>query len=270
MEIKYICPHWGSSDLVFEDFAKKVIDAGYDGIEMSLPEDLKEKELIVKTIKDNGLLFIAQHWETVTTDFEAHKKEYRRRIENLASSKPLFINSQTGRDFFSFDQNSELIKMGIDTANKFGIKLLHETHRGKFSFAAHVVAYFIQKIPELRLSFDVSHWCNVAESFLEDQKKNVDLAISRVDHIHSRIGFPEGPQIPDPRVPEWQEAVQIHLSWWEKIVERNRKEGKEIFTITSEFGPFPYMTIMPYTQQPISNQWDINVYMMNLLKEKFP
>ncbi|MDB4584498.1 TIM barrel protein [Draconibacterium sp.] len=269
MKIKFFCPQWGSKHINFPDFVTEVKKSGYDGIEMSLPFEKDEKEYIIKTIKEHNLLYIAQHWETVTTDFEEHKKEYRKRIVNLASANPVLINTQTGKDFFTFEQNAELIRIAYDVANEYGIKLVHETHRGKFSFAAHIVADFITKIPELRIGFDVSHWCAVAETYLHDQQESIDLGISRADHIHARVGFPEGPQIPDPRVPEWQEAVNIHLGWWERIIERNRTEGKEFFTITSEFGPYPYMTILPYTQQPISNQWEINVYMMNMLREKF-
>lgn len=269
MQIKYFCPRWGSSHLPIKVFAEKVKNAGYDGIETSLPLDPKERTRIINTIREFDLLMIAQHHETATTNFSDHKKEYIKRIEMLAQAVPLLINSQTGRDFFSFEQNAELINLANKIANQHGIQLVHETHRGKFSFAAHIVVKFIQQLPELRLAFDVSHWCNVAETFLEDQTQNVELAISRTDHIHARVGFPEGPQIPDPRVPEWQEAVEIHVAWWQKIIERNKQEGKKIFTITPEFGPFPYMTAMPFTQQPISNQWDINVFMMNLLKSRF-
>ena len=268
MVIKFFCPRWGSENLPLEEFVKKVKNAGYDGIEMSLPFEKDEKEFILKTINDQDLLFIAQHWETATINFEAHKKEYRERITNLASANPVLINSQTGKDFFTFDQNAELIAMANEVANTYGVKLVHETHRGKFSFAAHVTAEFIKHLPDLRLCLDISHWCAVAESFLENQQGNVELAISRADHIHARVGYPCGPQIPDPRVPEWQEAVDIHLAWWQKIIERNKKEGKKQFTITAEFGPYPYMTILPFTQQAISSQWDINVYMMNVLREK--
>lgn len=268
MNIKFFCPRWGSENVPFEEFVKKVKNSGYDGIEMSLPFEKDEREFILKTIKNHELLFVAQHWETATTDFEAHKKEYLERITNLASANPMLINSQTGKDFFSFEQNAQLITMAYEIADSYGVKLVHESHRGKFSFAAHVTAEFIKQLPDLRLGFDVSHWCAVAESFLENQQENVELGISRADHIHLRVGFPEGPQIPDPRVPEWQEAVDIHLGWWKRIIERNRMEGKEVLTITSEFGPYPYMTLLPFTQQPISNQWEINEYMMELVREK--
>lgn len=269
MDIKYFCPHWGSKHLDFNEFTINVKNSGYDGVEMSLPLDLKEKESILKAFHDQGLSYIAQHWETVTTDFHEHKREYRERLENLATANPLFINSQTGKDFFTFEQNSELISIASDVSKQYNVKIIHETHRGKFSFAAHITSGYLKEIPNLRLTLDISHWCNVAESFLENQQDNIDLAISRADHIHARVGFPQGPQVTDPRVPEWREAVNIHLGWWKRIIERNRAEGKSVFTITSEFGPFPYMTIQPFTQQPITNQWDVNVYMMTMLKSVF-
>ncbi len=64
--------------------------------------------------------------------------------------------------------------------------------------------HYMEKIPELRITFDVSHWCNVHESLLEDQPETVDMTLQRVDHIHARIGHPEGPQVNDPRAPEWE------------------------------------------------------------------
>lgn len=266
MEIKFFCPWWGSSHLDFNEFVTNVTDAGYDGIEMSLPRNQIEKESIFDSIRKHGLLFIAQHWETATSDFEEHKKEYRSRLVNLATAAPLFINSQTGKDFFSFEQNVELIQIASEVSHQYGVKIIHETHRGKFSFAAHITADYLTRIPDLRIGFDISHWCNVAESYLHDQQAAIELAISRADHIHARVGFPEGPQITDPRDPDWKEAVDIHIGWWKHIVRDRRKEGLPLFTITSEFGPFPYMTIIPFTRQPVASQWEVNVYMMKMLR----
>ena len=56
------------------------------------------------------------------------------------------------------------------------------------------------------------------ETLLEDQRKQFNMALARVDHIHARIGHPEGPQVNDPRAPEWENAVKAHLEWWDKIV----------------------------------------------------
>ena len=70
MEIKFFCPQWGSKHLDFNEFVTNVKNSGYDGVEMSLPLDHVEKEFIVKAVKNRGLSHIAQHWETVTTDFQ--------------------------------------------------------------------------------------------------------------------------------------------------------------------------------------------------------
>lgn len=268
MEFKFFCPLWGSEELEKEAFFRKVKGAGYDGVEMSLPLDQKEKVNILQLIKEYNLGLIAQHYETITSNFQDHKEEYRLRLENLTTANPLFINTQTGKDYFTLEQNIELIEIANEISQKHKIKIIHETHRGKFGFAAHVMEQYLKKLPGLRIGFDVSHWCNVAESFLQDQTDAIDLAISRADHIHARVGFPEGPQVPDPRVPEWQDALQIHMEWWRKIIKINRKAGKKVFTITSEFGPFPYMPILPFSRQPLTSQWDVNVFMKDFLKKE--
>jgi len=266
MKLNFLCPVWGNK-LPFDDFVARVKGAGYDGIEMSLRfGDDAAKRRILKSIFDAELLYVGQHWETVTLDFEQHKNEYVRRLHNLADGKPLLIDSQTGKDFFTFDQNMELVKLARAFSKETGIHVVHETHRGKFTFAAHITEQFLLADPDLRIGADFSHWCNVAESLLENQESALSLAISRADHIHARVGFSEGPQIPDPRAAEWADVLSIHLGWWDRIVGRARQEGREFLCITPEFGPYPYMTILPNSILPIADQWDINVFMMNLLR----
>ena len=62
--------------------------------------------------------------------------------------------------------------------------------------------------------------------------------------------------------------MDAHLAWWDKVVERKKKAGERT-TILTEFGPPLYMQTLPYTLQPLSNQWEINVYMMQLLRKRY-
>lgn len=146
--------------------------------------------------------------------------------------------------------------------------ICHETHRSRILFAAPVARQFIERLPDLKITFDVSHWCNVSESYLQDQEETLSLTLDRVEHIHARIGHPEGPQVNDPRAPEWDEAVKTHFAWWDKIVERKRREGSPV-TFLTEFGPPDYMPTTPYTRQPLADQWAINVHMMHLLRKRY-
>ncbi len=266
-KLQFFCPHWGSESLRFDFFLNKVKQASYDGVEMSLPLDVQERNEMAALIQSHGLKLIAQHWETVDTDFDAHFFNYKRRLNNLASAKPLFINSQTGKDHYTFEQNSKLIEAASQISKDTGILVIHETHRGKFSFAAHVTKTYLEKIPGLQLCLDISHWCCVAETLLEDQPEAITKAIAHTKHIHSRVGFTQGPQVMDPRADEWHQTVQQHLNWWQRVVDSNAAKGHET-TITTEFGPFPYLQQLPYTRKPIYDQWEVNIYMMNLLRSR--
>jgi hypothetical protein len=120
----------------------------------------------------------------------------------------------------------------------------------------------------MKLTLDISHWCVVHESLLKDQKEAVAQALSKTGHIHARVGHQEGPQVTDPRAPEWQDALMAHLAWWDEVVKMKNQQGSAI-TILTEFGPPMYLPVVPYTQQPLANQWDINVYMLNYLRNRY-
>ncbi len=255
----------------YDTFLENVKRAGYDGVEMGLPFELSEVEKSERLagLKAHGLAFIGQHWQTIEPDFNVHLRVFEKHLFSIASGKPLFINSQTGKDYYSRQQNMILINRANEISRETGIKIIHETHRGKWSFAAHITKEYLTKHPDIRITFDASHWCNVAESMLADQQEAIDLAIKHADHIHARVGFQEGPQVNDPRAPEWKNELDTHLSWWDQIVDLHRKKGTEVLTITPEFGAPPYLPLLPYTRQPIADQWEINVFMMNLLADRY-
>jgi hypothetical protein len=211
-----------------------------------------------------GLKIIPQHFDTYESDFNKHHDLFCQWIEKLKHYPCSTINSQTGKDFFSFDQNKKLIEVAIGS----GLNIVHETHRNKFSFAAHITKEYLQQLPGLRITLDASHWVCVAESYLEDQNEAMELAIKRTDHIHARVGYPEGPQVPDPRIRQWEEALHKHLNWWDTVVKIKRNENTEL-TITPEFGPFPYMIHNPSTGHPLSTQWQVNLFILNLLKNRY-
>ncbi len=269
MKIRFICPLWGSAQLPIEQFCEQVAAAGYDGVEAPVPTGNRpQSRKVVSAIQSARLVWVAQHWETADSDVEQHIVKFKERLSWQAEFEPAFINSQTGRDWFSFDQNRRVIDAARAVEEESGVKIIYETHRGKFSFCAQATRAFLEAYPDMRLTADFSHWCNVSESLLEDQQDAVSLAIARTDHIHARIGWQEGPQINDPRAPEWKDIVEVHLGWWDRIVEAHRLSGQDL-TITPEFGPYPYMPTLPFTRQPVASQWDINEYMMNLLKKRY-
>lgn len=269
MKLQFYYPWWGSENLDSEVFCQKVKEAGFDGVEAPVPEFPEEQKMILDTLKNNDLLLIGQYYQSFEKDFEEHKANYAKKLYIIASAQPVKINAQTGKDYFSFEQNLELFAIANKISQETGIEICHETHRNKALFAAHIAHDFLKKLPDLKITADFSHWCNVAESLLEDQEEALTLACKRVVHIHSRVGHSQSAQVIDPRLPEFKNELEAHLKWWDTIVKDYYDENKEVLTITTEFGPAPYMVHLPFTNMPIANQWDINVYMMHLLKERY-
>jgi len=269
-ELKIMATNWGFRGSLNE-FCAKAKQEGYDGIEIWWPTDNKRaQDELFAALKNLGLEvgFLCGGSQT---NPQEHLDHYKKMVDAAAKQnvqRPLYINNHSGRDHFNTDINQKFIEHTLALVKETGITISHETHRSRILFAAHVARQYMDKYPELKLTLDISHWCNVHESLLGDQKETVDMALERTEHIHARIGHPEGPQVNHPRAPEWENAVKAHFSWWDKVVERKKKNGERM-TFLTEFGPPDYMPTMAYTRQPLSDQWAINVYMMQLLRKRY-
>lgn len=268
--LKVLATNWGFDGSV-DEFCAKAKKAGYDGIEIWWPTDNKPAQDELFTALKKHQLDVGFLCGGGQEDPQEHLTYFKKMTEAAAKQniqRPLYINCHSARDHFPVDINSAFIEHTNRLSKETGIIICHETHRSRIMFAAHVAKTYIDKYPELKLTLDISHWCNVHESLLHDQKEAVDKAIERTEHIHARIGHQEGPQVNDPRAPEWDEAVKAHFAWWDRVIERKKKKG-ETATFLTEFGPPTYMPTLPYTQQPLANQWDINIHMMNLLRKRY-
>jgi len=268
-ELKIMATNWGFPGTIGE-YCAKVKKEGYDGIEIWWQQEKKAQDELFAALKkyqlEVGFLCAGSD-----SNYQKHFSQFTEMVDAAATQtiqRPLYINCHSGRDYFNYDQSKTFIDHTIELSKKTGIIICHETHLSRILFAAPVARQYLDKIPDLRVTFDVSHWCNVSETLLHDQEETVDLTLSRVDHIHARIGHPEGPQVNDPRAPEWDDAMKAHFSWWDRVVEQKKKAGQRL-TILTEFGPPDYMPTLPYTREPLADQWAINVHMMQLLRKRY-
>ena len=260
MKLSFFYPRWGSDYLPWNAFLFLVKDNNYDGVEIGIPFDKSEKEQALKLIKEHDLKFIAQHWETKESNFKKHKEQYKRRLYDLAETDPLFINSHTGLDFFSFSENVKLLELAHSIEQETKVLISHETHRSRFSFAAHICLPFLNELPFLKLTSDFSHWCCVSESMLESQPAAVEKAIEHTFHIHARVGSSQSAQVIDPRVDTYKTELNQFLDWWKLMIKNAENLNKSSIAITPEHGPFPYSCLHPRTKEPLANQWEVNQF----------
>jgi len=270
MEILILAPHWGSNALAPADFIERVAAAGFDGIEMSLPLEAPARADWCARIAGAGLQLVAQQWETVFhPGFDAQRTALATYLHNACAAGPLFVNSHTGKDHYSFEQNLKLLALAASISAEHGVPVLHEIHRSRFSGHPMLLLPYLRALPQLALTADLSHWCCACESLLEDQPHTLAATIPQVRHIHARVGHPQGPQASDFRAPEWADALAAHLGWWDRIVAARKAAGAQRMTITPEFGPPPYTQALPYSGKLVADAWELNVAMLQLLRQRY-
>ena len=270
MRIQVFAPQWGNNELPAAAFIDKVLDAGFDGIEMSLPLDAALREEWTGRIADAGLALIAAQWETVFhSDFAQHRAALAELLENACLARPVLVNTHTGKDYYTQAQNAELIALAAAISEQHGVPIVHEIHRSRFSGHPMLLMPYLEQYPDLALTADLSHWCCSCESLLADQPHTLARTLPHVRHVHARVGHAQGPQVADFRAPEAKDALDAHLAWWDAVVGLRRAAGAELLTFTPEFGPAPYLQTLPYTQQPVADAWEQNVAMLQLLRARY-
>jgi sugar phosphate isomerase/epimerase len=269
MQIKILSPLWGHEQVDIVDFLEKIRAEGYDGIDTWVPGDHATKKRLYDYLDKHQMHIVTHQHQALGESFNEFKKSFKYNLNICAEPSPILINSHTGRDYFSFGQNLELLDIANEFSDKSGILVSHETHRGRFGYSPQMIAEFFNVRKEFSLTADFSHWVCVTESMLDNFSSIIDEAILRSRHIHARVGFEEGPQVPHPGAPEWKYALDKFLSWWDRIVEVNSKNSRPILPITTEFGPVPYMPVLPFTNTPVASQFEVNIYMKSLLNERY-
>lgn len=262
-QVLFFQTDWGN-ELPMDDFLAKTKADGYDGIEVWMPRTDEAKQKLKEGLEKYDLKVLFLHGTNKGLPFEESLKAYEEGLRYILSWNPVKVNSHTGSDFWTLEQNLAFIKAGQKIAQEAGIPLIHETHRGRFSNTLPATLEMIEAFPELRLNLDISHWMVVHEKLIQKQDPFLKTVLPHIDHIHSRVGFAEGPQVNNPAAPEWKHAVEVHMEIWKEII---LNYPEDTFTITTEFGPPPYLPTVPFSNVPIADQWEANVYIMNLIKK---
>ena len=115
MTIKYFCPYWGSEHLGWDDFLRKVKEEGFNGVELAIANNTSRDVLdrIWEKLEQHNLEVIPQHYGTYDADYSRHYDAYAGWFANVRPYKMLRIDSQTGKDFFSFDENKALVDLAM-------------------------------------------------------------------------------------------------------------------------------------------------------------
>jgi hypothetical protein len=144
-----------------------------------------------------------------------HIASFERQLDEAAAMKPMLVNAHSGMDSWNQATAQAFFTRAIELEASYpGLLICHETHRGRILYNPWATRDMCRAFPTLKLTADLSHFCVVAERvFAPDDPDwaEVMVEITRATrHIHARVGYAEGPQVPDPRAPEYANALEQH------------------------------------------------------------
>jgi len=268
---------------------------GYTGVEVpiKLVMDFGKKDFI-NLLAENNLKFIPMVFTSgpVAPGYESahpshprpgrsvqeHFDVWKAQIEESLSVGPavMKINCHSGNDFMRMNEVEQLFTKMLEYEKSIKIPIMHETHRKRILHSPWHTREILPKFPQMKMVADLSHFICVAETDTKDPDLTTMIQgmAPQVHHIHARIGYDHGPQVPDPRAPEWIPYTEGHEAWWDFIVKTQMKNPDFLksdvpFTFTPEHGPPNYQVSLPYTRQPIASIWDVNTWLAERLKQRY-
>lgn len=268
MRVDFIKSLWGMSGALegesFRADLTQIAAAGYDGFEFDLPAD--DGILALREARDSYDLKCFVVFRTSGPD---HLASFERQLKRAAILEPDLVTSHSAEDSMPLDEALRFFERALEIQDRLGVNVAHETHRQTPLYTPWQTAAILSSLPELQITADYSHWCCVAERMLSDQEHNIAACRASVGHIHGRVGYPGGPQVNDPRDPANLAFLERHEHWWTKILEFRQATGAPSISFDPEFGPavHHYMHVVPYTQEPTADLWDVCTWMTDRFRK---
>lgn len=266
MELKLYRTLWGYAGSPVQAVAQAAT-AGFDGIEGQAPRDAAERAALAAALEKHGLDYIAE----ITTaggyvperfaSMAEHLHSLERGLRLSRELNPRLVTCIGGCDAWPEAQSERFFTEAMALAEKLGVPISFETHRSRSLYNPWTTERLVLALPELALTVDFSHWCVVCERLLDSELAVIETIAPQVRHIHARVGYDQGPQVPHPAAPEYAAALAAHRRWWEIVWRAQEAGGRHIATMTPEFGPDGYLQLRPFTGEPVADLWEINCWM---------
>jgi hypothetical protein len=249
----------------------------FDGVEGPLPNEAAARVRFARAMEEADVPWLA---EIVTgggyvpdprrTPAE-HLAELRAKLEAaLAAYAPIHVTILAGSDAWPLAESAEFYGRALGICRELRVAASFETHRSRPTFSPWHTAELLRQFPELRLTCDFSHWCCVCERLVLDEAPELlALCAERARHIHARVGYAQGPQVPHPAAPEYAAELEAHERWWDQIWISREIDGAGLLTMAPEFGPDGYLQSAPFGGPAAASLDEVNSWMARRQRARY-
>lgn len=257
---------WGHSG-DYASAAQQAVAAGFNGIEGPVPLVPDRIAALHNALVSHQLDYIAEICTagSYVPDRQASLADH---LESIAQALPIarqlgarFVTCIAGCDAWPLKQSIAFFEHAMEMAERQRMVISFETHRSRSLFNPWISLDILERLPEIKLTCDFSHWCVVCERLLDTEPEVLAKVFQHAHHVHARVGYDQGPQVPHPAAPEYAAALAAHQNWWQQIWISQLARGYESTTLTPEFGPDGYLHLLPFSQTPVADLWEINCWM---------
>ena len=263
MRLRLFKTLWGHEGS-FADAITQARTAGFHGIEGPAPATHDQAISYRQQLADAGFDYIAEICTAGSyvperhASLQDHLDSFASKLERSLALNPLFVTCLGGCDAWPEAVSIEFFARAMEQASNSGIEVSFETHRSRSLFTPWVTERILRELEEMQITCDFSHWCVVCERLMETEMPTIEAIAPRARHIHARVGYDQGPQVPHPAAPEYEAALRSHQQCWERLWQSQQRKGVAYTTMTPEFGPDGYLHKAPFTGEPVANLWEIN------------
>jgi sugar phosphate isomerase/epimerase len=239
---------------------ERVKATGFEAVECWLTDE-NEAE-VVSALQRHGLRYSLGHRPFKTDDVRAT-------VERAARIGADYVMAQPADAFTPLDDVVKMVVEGRKIAADHGLTLFVETHRNNFTENIPQTLALIERIPDIAITADLSHFVVVGEFYGWKEERAVERMgkiLQRVGHIHGRISNGEQVQV-DVGDGSGQTA-QFFVELWATAMRhwlKNAPAGSYL-PFSSELGPPRYAITLPDGTE-FSDRWEQGLVMKRLAEQ---
>ncbi|HKS94562.1 MAG TPA: sugar phosphate isomerase/epimerase [Terriglobia bacterium] len=248
-------PEW-----TMEEKFHRVKEAGFEGIEFWVEEKDEDR---VRALLDQTGLFLG-------TGFHPNSPaDFRKALTQARRLHAEYIFVHPGNAFMSDEDAAALVREGYKIAQDLGVPMTLETHRGTVTENPYRAMRLAERVPELRLTGDLSHYGvggEIGGAPASEMIRLLSPLLDRIETLQTRITNGEQVQL-DVGQGEG-ELAQKWVALWAEVLRRWRKRAQpgDWFPFSTELGP-PAYSIVDAQGREVSDRWAQSLVMKRLMAQ---
>ncbi len=259
---------WGLSKLpmnaakewTLDEKFTRVREAGFEAVECWLTDD--DEQEVTSALDRHELRLVLGHRPF-------NLEDVRQTVARAVRLGAEFVFAQPASAFTSEDEAVRIVSEGRKIANDHGLPFFVETHRNNFTENLPQTNRLINRVPDIRITGDLSHFVVVGEFYGwgdEHAETHLDTVLQRVSHLHGRISNGEAVQID---VGDGTgDSAMFFVRLWSIAMRYWLQDAQpgDIFPFTPELGPPRYAITLPDGKE-FSDRWEQSLVMTNLARQ---